>query len=84
MSAQQLLTSLVFSGLTLYMMALLIRWLAPRLELEFHGFLAIIPPLCDPLISLMKRVLPPMGPMDWSPVAAVVCVYIVRLVVVGF
>jgi len=83
MSAQHLLASVVFSGLTLYMMALLLRWLGPRLEMEFGGIWAIIPAACDPLIRLMKRVLPPMGPMDWSPVAAVVCVYIVRLVMVG-
>lgn len=83
MPAQALLASIIFSGLTLYMMALLLRWLGPRLEIEFRGPWALLPPICDPLIELMKRVLPPMGPMDWSPVAAVVCVYIVRLVIVG-
>jgi YggT family protein len=84
MPSQHLLASLVFSGLTLYMMALLLRWLEARLELEFRGVLVVIPKICDPLIGLMKRVLPPMGPMDFSPMAAVISVYIVRLVLVGY
>ncbi|MCF6287053.1 MAG: YggT family protein [Candidatus Hydrogenedentes bacterium] len=84
MSSQHVLASLVFSGLTLYMMALLLRWLETRLELEFRGILVVIPKACDPLIGLMKRVLPPMGPMDFSPMAAVISVYIIRLVLVGY
>lgn len=84
MPAQQILASVIFAGLTLYMMALLLRWLGPRLEIEFSGPWALLPSLCDPFIELMRKVLPPMGPMDWSPIAAVVCVYIVRLVIVGY
>ena len=75
--------SILYCGLTLYMMAILLRWLGPWLELEFTGpVLGLIPKAVDPLIDLMKRALPPMGPMDFSPLAATVCVYIVRLILV--
>ncbi|MBL7648127.1 MAG: YggT family protein [Candidatus Hydrogenedentes bacterium] len=75
--------SIIYCGLTLYMMAILLRWLGPWLELEFHGpFLGLLPKATDPLVDFMKRVLPNMGPMDFSPMAAVMCVYIVRLILV--
>jgi len=75
--------SIIYCGLTLYMMAILLRWLGPWLELEFTGpVLGLLPKATDPLVDFMKRVLPNMGPMDFSPVAAVMCVYIVRLILV--
>ncbi len=75
--------SVIYCGLTLYMMVLLIRWLGPWLELEFNGpYMRIVPLLSDPLIRFMKRLLPPMGPMDFSPLAAVMGVFILRLILV--
>ncbi len=75
--------SIIYCGLTLYMMAILLRWLGPWLELEFTGpVLGLLPKATDPLVDCMKRVLPNMGPMDFSPMAAVMCVYIVRLILV--
>lgn len=75
--------SIIYCGLTLYMMAILLRWLGPWLELEFTGpILGLLPKATDPLVEFMKRVLPNMGPMDFSPMAAVMCVYIVRLILV--
>lgn len=76
--------SILYCGLTLYMMVILLRWLGPWLELEFSGpLLRLIPRAADPLIDLMKRLLPPMGPVDFSPIAAVMSVYIVRLLLVN-
>lgn len=75
--------SIIYCGLTLYMMALLLRWLGPWLELEFSGpLLGVLPRITDPLFQWMKRILPPMGPMDWSPLAAVMSVFILRLIIV--
>ena len=82
MTAQLVLQSLIFSALTLYMIALMLRWLGPFIQLEFGGVWSVIPRVSDPLIGLAKRALPDMGPVDWSPVAAVVGIYIVRLILV--
>lgn len=77
------IASCIYCVLTLYMMALLLRWLGPWLELEFHGpFMRLIPVVCDPFIKFTKRLLPPMGPMDFSPLAAVMGVFILRLILV--
>jgi len=77
--------SAVGSVLTLYMMALLLRWTAPFLEVDLRApRLRWLPRLTDPLINAMRRMLPAMGPMDWGPVAAVVFVWIVRLVLVQY
>lgn len=73
------------SGLTLYMMAILLRWLAPWIELDVHApRLRWLPRLTDPLINLMRRILPPMGPMDWGPIAAVISIWMVRLLLAGY
>jgi len=75
----------VGGGLTLYMMALLLRWTAPWLELDLRaGYLRWLPRITDPLINLMRRLLPPMGPMDWGPIAALAAVWILRLILVQY
>ena len=72
------------SALTLYMMAILLRWLGPWLEVDLRrGVVRFVPTMADPLIELMRRVIPNMGPMDWSPIAALASVWIVRIVLVG-
>ena len=73
------------SALTLYMMAILLRWTAPYLELDLRkGFFRLLPRITDPLIKLMRRALPTMGPMDWAPIAALVAVWLARLILVGY
>lgn len=72
-------------ALTLYMMAILVRWVGPWLELDMHAWwMRAIARITDPLLGLMRRILPAMGPFDWSPVAALVAVWIVRLLLVRF
>lgn len=82
-SLHVILAEIVGSGLTLYMMAILLRWTAPWIELDMHSrYLKIIPRLVDPLIGTMRRLLPPMGPMDWAPAAALAAVWIARIILV--
>ncbi len=73
------------SALTLYMLVILLRWTAPWLELDLRArHLRWIPQITDPLINLMRRILPPAGPMDWGPIAAVMTVWIIRLVLLQY
>ncbi|HDP34033.1 MAG TPA: YggT family protein [Candidatus Hydrogenedentes bacterium] len=73
----------VYSGITLYMMAILIRWTAPFLSLNLYKRgVRIIPAITDPFLKLVRRILPPMGFVDWSPVAAVLILWVVRVVLV--
>ncbi len=85
MMAMLIIRTVIGSVLTLYMLAIVIRWTAPWIELDLKtSRLHWLPRLTDPLIALMGRVLPPMGPMDWSPIAALVAVWIVRIVFAGY
>lgn len=73
------------SLLTLYMMALLLRWLGPWIEVDCDGpRLRWIAWITDPLIRLIGRILPPMGPMNWAPIAAVISVWILRIALIGY
>lgn len=71
--------------LTLYMLAILLRWLGPWIDLNFHrGPARWIPKLTDPLVNFIRHRLPPLGPMDWAPLAAVMLVWIARIVFIGY
>jgi YggT family protein len=71
------------SALTLYMMLILLRWVAPWLELDLYGGrLRWIPAVVDPLIVPIRRMLPAMGPLDFGPLAALFVVLIIRFIAV--
>ena len=73
----------IYSAITLYMMAILARWTAPFLSLDlYQRGLSFIPTLTDPFLKLIRRTLPPMGFTDWSPVAALLILWVVRVVLV--
>lgn len=73
----------VFGVFTVYMLLILLRWLGGWLELDLYaGRLGWIPKLTDPLIERIRKVLPSMGPMDFSPIAAVLLIWLVREMVV--
>lgn len=68
--------------LTIYMMLILLRWLAAWLQLDvFDRRIRWAWRLTDPLINTMRRILPPMGPVDFAPIAALFVVFIVRFMV---
>ena len=68
--------------LTIYMMLILLRWFASWLQLDvFNRWLRWAWRLTDPLINAMRRMLPPMGPIDFAPLAALFAVFFVRLIV---
>jgi YggT family protein len=74
----------VNSVLTIYMALILLRWLAPWLKMDVEGRrFRWAWRLTDPLIGAMRRVLPPMGPVDFGPIAALFVVWIVRIVATG-
>jgi len=71
----------VSSGFTLYMMMILIRWTGSWLELDlYQPRLRWIGRATDPLIDAMRRLLPPMGPVDFGPIAALFAVWLVRII----
>lgn len=80
---------LVGSALTLYMLAIVIRWTAPALDLDLHARrLSWIPRITDPFVGRVRqgllRLVGTLEPMDWSPVAALFLVWFVRLLYPGY
>jgi uncharacterized protein YggT (Ycf19 family) len=74
----------VYSIMTLYMMAILLRWLGAWLSLEVEaGPLRWIALISDPLIKRMRQILPPMGPVDFAPLASVLALWLIREISVG-
>lgn len=73
----------VLSAFTVYMLCILLRWLGPWIELDFHrGWLRAVPRATDPLIrgvrQAMGRWLPNLGPYDFAPLVALLVVWIGR------
>ncbi|MDX9973909.1 MAG: YggT family protein [FCB group bacterium] len=74
--------NLVYSLLTLYMMLILTRWLGGWLGLEVEfGRLRWIHKSTEPLINFLRKRLPHMGPVDFGPIAALLLVWLVRVIV---
>lgn len=69
----------VYSGLTLYMLLILVRWSAPWLQIDlWNRRLRWIGQLTDPAFDLVRRRLPSMGPFDFAPWALLLGVWVLR------
>ena len=69
----------VYSGFTLYVVLILLRWLGGWFGFETDfGRWRWIARVTDPLIDRIRRVLPNPGPMDFGPIAALLLVWFLR------
>lgn len=74
----------VYSLMTLYMMLILLRWLAPWLQIDlYRPRLRWVRTITDPLIDQLRKYLPLRGPFDFAPLAAVFAVWLARTLLVG-
>ena len=79
-----LATRAVYSVITLYMMVILLHWFGAWLSLKVDsGRLRWIALASDPLVKRMRQVLPPMGPVDFAPLASLVALWLIRQVSIG-
>lgn len=70
---------LVYSTATLYMLFILLRWLAPHLQWDMGNLIGrLIAHITDPLLNAVRRTLPAMGPFDFAPLASVLLIMIGR------
>jgi YggT family protein len=72
----------IYVVLTLYMMLIIVRWLGGWLGLEVEfGRMRWVAKTTDPLINWLRKRLPHMGPVDFGPLAALLLVWLVRVLV---
>ncbi len=73
------------AGLTLYMLLVLFRWVAPLIQMDIHNhrWLRWIPAVTDPLLDRLRSILPPLGPVDITPLVALLLLWLVRTALVG-
>lgn len=69
----------VYNLLTLYMLAVILRWMGSWIGLEMeYGRWRFIARITDPVLGRVRSVLPSMGPVDFSPLATLFFVWILR------
>lgn len=69
----------MYSGLTLYMMILLLRWFGGWIGFETDfGRWRWVAAITDPLVGRIRRVLPNLGPVDFGPMVTLFAVWLVR------
>lgn len=83
-SVQALVIRAVYSLFTLYMMLILLRWLAPWIQIDLYSpRLKWVRTITDPLLDQLRKHLPLSGVFDFTPLAAVFVVWVGRTLLVG-
>jgi uncharacterized protein YggT (Ycf19 family) len=54
-----------------------------RLPYSLHRVQRFLDDVCEPYIRIFRRILPSVGPLDLSPIVAIVVLYLVQRVLVG-
>ena len=71
---------ILYSGITLYMLAILLVWLSSWIGLETeYGKGKILKKATDPLLELVRKSVPPIGPIDLSPLVALFGLWFIRV-----
>jgi YggT family protein len=39
--------------------------------------------VCEPYLRIFRRILPPLGPLDLSPIIAIISLYVIRVVILS-
>ncbi|HWE82326.1 MAG TPA: YggT family protein [Gaiellaceae bacterium] len=69
----------VFISVYILVLVLLIlsSWI-PRIPYELNPVLRFLHDVCDPYLNLFRRFIPPFGPLDVSPMVAIVVLVVLR------
>ncbi len=64
----------VFAGVyvLLILVYILMSWLPPSVSGALEGVRRFLYEVCEPYLRLFRRVIPPLGPLDLSPIVAII------------
>ena len=76
--------AILYSGITLYMLLIIVRWSGPWLQMDLDGpRWSWTRTAVEPLLRFLRRTLPSMGPTDWSPIIALLGLWFIRKLLTG-
>ena len=80
------IASFVNVFITVYILLILVYVLSSWIRLPYNPWLnrvqRFLYDVCEPYLRLFRRVLPPLGPIDLSPVVAIVVLYLIQSIAV--
>jgi YggT family protein len=80
------IASFVDVFITVYILLILVYVLSSWIRLPYNVWLnrvqRFLYDVCEPYLRIFRRVIPPFGPIDLSPVVAIIVLYVIRSVVV--
>ncbi len=74
---QQFLDVFLTVYVVLLLLVILTSWV-PRLPYALNPVLRFLHDVCDPYLNIFRRFIPPVGPLDLSPMVAIVVLIFVR------
>lgn len=80
-TAQRFVTVFVDVYILLILAYVLTSWI--RMPYSLHRIQRFLDDVCEPYIRIFRRVLPSFGPLDLSPIVAVITLVVVQRVLVG-
>ncbi|MBM6907101.1 YggT family protein [Collinsella intestinalis] len=79
----QLISTLVNFYETLILVYIILTWFPLREGSFVYDVGMVLRSLCEPFLSLFRRIIPPMGGIDFSPVIAVLALNVIARLVIG-
>ncbi len=73
---QRFVDTFIWVYILLIFAYILTSWI--RMPYSLHRVQRFLDDVCEPYIRLFRRILPSVGPLDLSPIVAVVALYVVR------
>jgi YggT family protein len=82
-SVQQFLHVFIYLYIFLILAYVITSWIRLPYSPWLNRIQRFLYDVCDPYLRLFRRILPPLGPLDLSPMIAVIALVVVDRVVVG-
>ena len=80
------IASFVSVFITVYILLILVYVLSSWIRVPYNPWLnrvqRFLYDVCEPYLRLFRRVLPPLGPIDLSPIVAIIVLYVIQSLLV--
>jgi len=82
-SVQQFVNIFVFVYILLILVYIVLSWVRLPYSVWLNRIQRFLYDVCDPYLRLFRKVLPPLGPLDLSPMVGVIVLVILERVVIA-